>query len=328
MPTPTRVTTQHRQLPNWLWFCVFSGSLAGLFFLQKNQTSSAKEKITTQPSTVVTTIPRPDLADPAEDYSTFLYVLESGGCEITRPVAIAWLDRSSRERRTLSSDQSARLLTMLENGGHPSWDSGFRHHLFNSALNILHQSSVAESLTRILQQFALHNPDKTMRLYAMQHLGIQRRIGQLEGLLADEIEATLHTLATRKDGEESGYALDMLTTWNDAQALPSSPAIQELALSIAADPARSLDVRVSALHASGPSSLELARKLALDTAAPMPLRKAAIARIGHHGSAQDLAALAELQKQNSRLAQAAEPAQLSIRNRNNSSPSKPRSPYQ
>lgn len=311
----------------WLMAAVVTACVLGVYQWKKSS-SPRTPSLVSSASKLTVTVAIPDLDDPAENYDTFLYVLQSGGCEITRPVAIAWLDHCSREHQVPSSEQSTQFFTMLENGGHAAWQSGFRHHLFNSTLNVLHQSNMQERMTRLLQRLALQDPDKTMRLYALQHLGIQRRVGQLHGPLADEILSTLQTLARRKDGEESGYALDMLATWNDAEMAPATPAVQELALAIASDPGRSLDVRVSALHASGSSSLELARKLALDTTAPMPLRKAAIARIGHHGSAQDLVVLAELKKHSSRLAQAAEPAQVAIRSRNHNSSEKPRTPYQ
>lgn len=63
---------------------------------------------------------------------------------------------------------------------------------------------------------------------------------------------------------------------------------------------RSLNVRGSALHASCSSSLELSRQLFLDATVPMSLRKATIARFGHHGSKLDLDALADPVEENGR----------------------------
>ena len=97
--------------------------------------------------------------------------------------------------------------------------------------------------------------------------------------------------------------------------IPTDGNIIEVALRIAADPSTSLDNRVTAIHAAGPDSLPLARKMAVDAAEPVYLRKAAIARIGLHGDAADFATLEKLRSENSRLAQAAEPALKAIRDR-------------
>jgi len=286
----------------------------GIAFLLENRTSDANPvKVAVKSHSPA--MPVPDLQDPAEDFQTFLYVLETGGCEITRPAAIAWLDRYTGEHLALPEDQVARLMAMIVEGGHPTWEKAYRQHLFNSTFNALHLCHAGEPFTRALQQLALHDTDSVMRLYALQHLGMQRRVGHLTGALADEIHVMLETLAQEPAEEVSGTAIQVLASWDGADDAEQDPATLQLALATAADTSRSVDIRVTAIHAAGSASLPLARKLAVDAAQPVMLRKASIARIGQHGDVQDLASLTALAGESTRLAQAAEPAQAAIRNR-------------
>lgn len=213
---------------------------------------------------------------------------------------------------------------MIREGGHASWPSGYRQHLFNSAFNALHICHVGEAFTRQLLHLALNDADRTMRLYAIQHLSVQRRVGQLSGALAEEIRSTLETLARQPGAEVSGGVLLLLTSWDSPADGENDFTIQQLALATAADRARPVDIRVTAIHAAGSTSLPLARTLATDASSPVLLRKAAIAGIGRYGSKEDLVMLADLQAESSRIAQAANPARIAIQARfSNSSASAP-----
>ena len=258
--------------------------------------------------------PAPDLAEPAEDFSTFLHVLETGGCPITRPAAIAWLDRFTRENTALPEAHSARVMEMIAQGGHPAWEPRYRQHLYNSAFNALHLSFLGEPFTRELLRLAVHDGDRTLRLYALQHINTQRRIGHIaDGPLANEVLGSLRGMSTDRD--LAGYAIEILATWNGGEDSEASPEIQGLALFTAADTTLSTDVRVTAIHAAGAASLPLARTIAANADEHTMLRKAAIALIGRHGTPEDLASLETLRSENTRIAQAAEPALERLRKR-------------
>jgi hypothetical protein len=265
--------------------------------------------------------PAPDLREPAEDFDTYLHVLQTGGCEITRPAAIAWLDRYARENAALPEAHSARVMKMIADGGHPSWEAAYRQHLFNSAFNALHRCHIGESLTLRLLQLSLHDPDRTIRLYALQHIGAQRRAGHLpDGDLAEKVSASLRGLAVAREDEVSGYAIDLLVSWDGGEGGEPDPSLRDLALATAADTSRAVDIRVTALHASGSASLPLARDLAARTEEHVMLRKAAIACIGKHGTDADFASLESLRAESARLAQAAEPALARLRKGQQSAP--------
>lgn len=288
--------------------------LACALWLRNKQTSQAPSTQSTVSSLPVHVVTTPDLTEPAEDFSTFLYVLQTGGCVITRPVAIAWLDAFSRENSAMPEAHATRVMRMIAEGGHPSWEPGYRQHLYNSAFNALHHCPTGEEFTRQLLRLSLHDAERTLRLYAMQHLKAQRRIGHLpNGPLASEVHAALQNLAQSAEEDVSGYAIDVLALWNGGEE--SDPALQQLALATAADTSRSVDIRVTAIHAAGPASLPLARALSTRPDEHVMLRKAAIARIGEHGTVEDFPSLEILRQENSRLAQAAEPALLAIRDR-------------
>lgn len=247
-------------------------------------------------------------------YKTVRHVLETGGNERTRELAIVWLDRQSRRRLPLNAEQETWLLGKLAANGHASWDAEYRFLFFNSAFNVLHMGSRQEALTRQLQKLALEAPEKTMRLYALQHIALQRGIGHLTGPLADEVRGTLHHLASQAGSPVAGSALSTLISW-EGRETPAEAALIGLTLQLAADPACEVDVRVTALHAAREQSLPLARRLAGDATQSVPLRKAAIARIGQHGEEDDRAFLESLRTENFRLAQAAEPALRAIQQR-------------
>ena len=258
----------------------------------------------------------PDMREPAEDFATFQYVLETGGCDITRSAALAYLDRHVRDQQPLPQEECARVMAMIEQGGNPSWTEGYRQHLFNSAFNAMHYGNSGVPYIRQLERLALNDPDLTMRLYALQHLGMMRRIGQLNGDLAAQIRATVETMARQQDSQVSGTAIQLLADWDGSQSdKPLSTDVAQLALATAADEKRSVDIRVTAIHAAGPAALTLARSVAKNAREPVMLRKAAIARIGEDGGPEDLDQLASLSREGSRIAQATQPAIDAIRGR-------------
>jgi len=173
----------------------------------------------------------------------------------------------------------------------------------------------------LLQQLVVEHPHKTMRLYALQHIEIQRTIGNLTGPVADNARAALHQLAHEADGQVVGTALVALAEWDGLETPPSQELV-ELALVLAADIECAVDVRVTAIHAVGDRTLPLARTLASDTEQPVHVRKAAIACIGKYGTNEDTETLQQLASENFRIAQAAEPALKAIRHRETNGPAR------
>ena len=134
--------------------------------------------------------------------------------------------------------------------------------------------------------------------------------------IRDSIRATVEALARQQESEVSGTAIQLLADWDvHADDKPLAPDVAQLAVATAADGSRSVDIRVTAIHAAGPAALSLSRDLASNPEEPVMLRKAAIARMGEDGGPEDLAQLESLTKESSRLAQAAQPAIESIRQR-------------
>lgn len=242
------------------------------------------------------------------------YAMETGGNERTRDLAIKWLDDQTRYQRPLSDLQEVKLLKDLNANLHPDWDIQYRFLFFNSAFELLHLGQHQEEYTRLLRKLSMDDPEKVMRLYALQHIGFQRSLGHLTGPLADEIRTNLHTLASVPASPVAGSALQNLIEWDGPEIAPDSKLI-ELALKFAADSTYSVDVRVTALHATREQSLSLARTLASDTTQPTPLRKASISLMGQHGGVTDRPALETLRAENYRMAQAAEPALRAIAKR-------------
>ncbi|MCH7227575.1 hypothetical protein [Haloferula sp. A504] len=265
-------------------------------------------------ATIAQTDPGLDLEDPQPSFALLRHVAETGGDEVTRELAVVWLDAQARRRVALSPSYEKWLLAMLRDGGHADWPSEFRFWIYNSAFNNLQYGNDPKAFTQLLRDLALNAPERTMRLYALQHLGLQRLGGQLADELGDQVEADLRQLAAATDGEVAGTAVALLTQW-DGEDAPARGGSIERALEIAEDSGRPIDVRVTALHAAGASALPLARRLSTDQGQPIPVRKAAIACIGHHGTGADCAELEELSGESSRLAQAADPALRSIRHR-------------
>ena len=255
-----------------------------------------------------------DLQDPAASYQTLRYIADTGGDEATRSQALVWLDEHSRSGQPLDPAREKFLLELLRSGGHPAWDIEYKLWLFNSAFNNLHASPNPEPLSEILYELAAHHPHRTMRLYALQHIGVQRGQGRLKGKIADRIYTLLEGQAGQADPEVAGTAIQLLVGWNRDQATADPDDIAR-AIGIANDTSLPTDVRITALHAAEAHALESARVLAADPSQPVLLRKAAIALIGQHGSENDIARLEIYARENFRLAQAAEPARTTIRRR-------------
>jgi hypothetical protein len=286
--------------------------VAMVLLVIENRTSSTSSPALSP--TTARTYPGLDLKDPAATFETLRYVVDTGGDEHTRAQAIVWLDQQSRTMQPLSPRLEAWMFEVLNSGGHPQWDKEYKFWLFNSAFNALHPGPQQEKLTKLLAQLAVNDPEKTMRLYALQHLEVQRMAGRLTEPLVEEVRAMLLQIAATPDGQEAGLAIRLLAQWDGASSA-MNPDVASQAIKLAADTSRALDGRVTALYAAGPAALALARDLASDATQPVLLRKASIALIGAHGSESDLTQLQKLSAESSRLAQAAEPALQTLRHR-------------
>lgn len=278
----------------------------------KNRTPTALPPVSS--TSLAKVYPGLDLEDPAASYQTLRYIADTGGDEATRSQALVWLDEHSRSGQPFDPAREKFLLELLRSGGHPAWDIEYKLWLFNSAFNNLHASLNPEPLSEILYDLAAHHPHRTMRLYALQHIGVQRGQGNLKGEIADRIRTLLEGQSGQADPEVAGTAIRLLVGWNRDQAT-ADPDVIARAVEIAKDTSLPTDVRITALHAAEAHALEAARFLAADPSQPVLLRKAAIALIGQHGSENDLARLEIYATENSRIAQAANPARAAIRHR-------------
>jgi hypothetical protein len=259
------------------------------------------------------TYPGLNLADPKPSFAMLRYVTDKAGDLVTRDMAIVWLDNQALLGAPPSPELETWLMDMLASNGHPDWDPEYRLWLFNSAFNVMHLGADQESFSRLLHKLALHDSFRTMRLYALQHIGLQRADGRLTGSLAEEIHTSLREFTTGSNGDVAGSAVTLLAEWDGSNT--AAPDVLDEASKIAADSGRPVDVRLSAFHAAGSRALPLARELAIDIKEPVILRKSAISCIGRYGVEADTAVLSDLAAENARLAQAAQPALLSIRRR-------------
>lgn len=153
-----------------------------------------------------------------------------------------------------------------------------------------------------------------MRLYALQHIELQRGAGSLTGTLAEEIRKDLHGLAKKSDSQTAGTALTLLINWEGSEA-PADPELIKLAMELAADSDRPVDIRVTAIHAAGEHALTGARALAVDKSQPILVRKASIAIMGRFGNVDDVAKLESMNREHFRITQATRPALQLIRKR-------------
>ncbi len=255
-----------------------------------------------------------DLEQPQPSFLLLQYVAEHGGEEFHQRLAIQWLDDFSRLRSKPRPSQEAWLLGLIDSGGHPAWDIETTLWIFNNTFNVLHHGKEHEKLTLLLNRLATTHPHKTMQNYAVQHIEVQRSYGNLEGKAADEAYSTLLGLAKSKESEAAGAALLALSNWNGDRENPSEELVT-LALEIAADTQRSVDVRVTALHSCSEQGLSLARAIAIDTTQSIHMRKAAIGCMGRYGNESDADHLEALAGENFRIAQAAKPALKNILHR-------------
>lgn len=249
---------------------------------------------------------------PAETFATLRDVCLNGGDEYTQAAANSWLDAVSRDRLKFNTEQESFLITMLSEGGHPSWKSGYRQQLFNSACNVLLVGKNNDAYAGVLEQMATSHEDLTLRLYALQHIALMRHNGRLTGAVAEQMYDSVKKLASKPSEPVIGSAIWVLATW-DGVDKALEPEILELALGAAANPELSVDVRITSLNAATVQALPLARTLSMEINAPMLLRKTAIALVGLHGDASDLKNLEQLRNEGFRLAQAAEPAVEELR---------------
>jgi len=306
----------HSETPTTHRYLLLAGGLvlvvAAIFTIWKLK-ESQPPAVVSKPPASAGTYPGLDLEDPAPSFETLRYAAETGGDPRTREMAIVWLDQQALLELPPSIELEIWLLDMLEANGNPGWDAEYRLWLFNSAFNVLHFGRNQEAFTRLLQKLALHDEVRTMRLYALQHIGIQRERYNLDGPLAEGIHSMLGEMAVASDSSVAGSAIRLLAEWDGRDA--ASPQVLDTAVQIAADSTRPVDVRVTALHAADSQGLSLARQLAVDGTQPVILRKAAIACIGSHGGSEDFPDLEKLSGESSRIAQAARPALQSIRDR-------------
>ena len=132
-----------------------------------------------------------DLEQPQPSYQLLRYVADNGGDDFQRRLSIQWLADFGRLRSKPTASQESWLLSLIESGGHPDWDIETTLWLFNNTFNVLHNGKEPAGLTRQLNHLATQHPDMTMRLYALQHLEVQRNQGRLTGALADETRVML-----------------------------------------------------------------------------------------------------------------------------------------
>lgn len=290
--------------------------VAVVMFLKDDQKT---EVVTIKTAAAVNPYPGLDLDDPAASYQVVRYVFEQGGDGLTRELAINWLDLQSRRQLALDQEKEQWLIDTLAANGHSEWDPEYRFWIFNSAFNVLQLGEKQATFTRLLQKLALEDPEKTMRLYALQHIELQRATGNLTGPLAMEIRNTLYVLANEREGQTAGTALIALVDWEGPET-PAHPELIELALTLATDSTMPIDIRVTAIHAVEEHTLEIARTLAVDTTQPLLVRKASIACIGRYGSQADTPKLENLRDENSHIAQAAKPALHAISTRLSNGP--------
>lgn len=298
-------------------------SFLAVLVFRKYDSSAEEVLVEHSPETVDERYPGLNLDNPVASYQVLRYVFEQGGDEVTRMLAINWLDQQTKQSVPLDEVAEQWLLESLDSNGHPDWDQETRFWIFNSSFNLLHLGSDQEGFTRLLQRLALEDPEKIMRLYALQHLELQRDDGRLTGSLAKEVHQTLRGLIAERQNQTAGTVLQILLNWEGAGA-PMETELIEQALHFIMDSDCAADVRITAIHAAGEHALPSARILVTDTTQPTLVRKAAIACMGRYGEASDVMTLEGLSEENFRIAQAAVPAAEKIRMRVSASrPSEP-----
>ena len=229
---------------------------------------------------------------------------------------IAELDTAARERTGIDRKLADRLLEGIGGEVPASMSLVSWRHFFNSSLNALAVTDEVSSneIAHVLMAVMEDNPDKVMRLYALQHLEIHQP--RTEEPLRSEIGRKVAALAYKYDDEISGTAVQVIERWGGVvgkgeQSIPKEERSAAV-VKIISDITRKADVRVTAVHTAVDGAyqdaLPAARAIAADTAEDMMLRKAAIHLIGQLGTETDFTFLAQCVAENNRLAQAARPA--------------------
>jgi len=236
--------------------------------------------------------------------------------ELEIAALIEELDTVAREHTGL--DQEAAKLLLGKLGGGPPATMGVStwHHFLNSALNALGTTRgvSADEIAQVLLPMVDGDSDKVVRLYALQHLGIhQPRVSEP---LRSQIGRRVLELAKAPDEEVAGTAMALLEQWKGelgAEVDSVSTEVRgQMAAMTMADKSRPVDVRTSAVHMAVDGgyieALVAAREIAENSEESTTLRKACIHLIGQLGSAHDQDLLNRCAKENTRMAQAANPA--------------------
>lgn len=237
-------------------------------------------------------------------FGDMLRVFDSGGEALEVEEAIEYLAGLSRCGPGVNETERGTLLEAMGRGAPEGMKDGTWSHLFNNACNVL--AGEDERLVELLERTVEEDERLLLRLYALQHLGINY------GHAGAEVQARLRGLVQRlladADEEAAGTALVLWREWEGAE--PGAVSSLERSRAMVMDKSRPLDVRVSALHAIGedPSVLDLSRVIAPDSSQPVILRKCAVNLIGRHGAARDVSLLRECVQESPRLAQAGKPA--------------------
>jgi hypothetical protein len=219
-------------------------------------------------------------------------------------IALDLLVSLAKRQQQLAGSDAQTLLSFISAPMPEGLSEGEWEERVNVILNALRvQGKEVPGLTEFLLTTAEQHPSRILRLYAMQHLTLwHHRERSVEK--RREIVALFERLA-EKDGEESAGAAvmflnDLARQAEDAgEQGPDPEVIARAALKLAAEPQAKQDVRISALHTCTERRmtevLPAALTIAADTAAVLPLRKAAVFAIGQLGTAADRVLLENLE---------------------------------
>jgi hypothetical protein len=233
------------------------------------------------------------------------------------------LDTAARLHSGLERGEVKTLLGHLGEGRPASLSAPAWQHFFNSACNALAATTGvgADAMAPMLFRVLAEDRDKVMRLYALQHLG-NLHPGAPEPVRS-QIGRRVLELAGSTDDVVAGTAMDLLERWHGelgAEIVPASAEVRaKMAVATMLDPRRAADVRSSAVHMAVDGgfleALPAARQIATDPQEDVLLRKASIHLIGQLGVEADTELLTRCAKENLRLAQAADPALISLSDR-------------
>lgn len=296
------------------WLGIGSAALTGaalVLVMQSDLPKPAPES----PSASKTGVPsliesrHPTRPETGDGFERTLEVMSNGGMLLQIREATEFLDAMTRARIVLEPKKRALLLAALEHGSPSGIGEGDWAHLFNNACNVLavRQTNADGRYLALLERVAKDDSRLVMRLYALQHLGGAYEIADEES--RKRLRALVERMLTDPDVQTAGTALVLWRKWEKTGDLGEDSSA-DIARAMVKDTSRSVDIRVTALHAIGddPKVIDLARDIAPDTSQPVILRKAAISLTGRYGDAKDLLILRECARENPRLAQAGEPA--------------------